>query len=634
MLVLLVHLPNGDVPDPTLGQPLGTRAEVMARIVELLPGTTFDGTRGKFKRTSYELTFSIDGYQPRAVTVDIDRDEGLIALKRVVEKTGWHVIDPTGPYFVDLGSEPAPAARAAVDTVTARSSSDSAPARRPQTSAETRPTGGLRGLLVAAATLVLVAGALLSWLYAGGFSRVFASLEDPAVAEQRRTALTHILDQVRGCVDKYEASNPERGFPASLQQLGPNGERCLAAGVAGGQEAGYRFAYLPGVPNAAGTIQIYSVCARPAKFPSDGKDTLVASPRTGTKVRTRDQQDATDSYSCVEAYDEPVALIEHCALAYAAEHPQAGYPPSLADVHDCVMTSGSSIIRTHSIQKDGHRYTYIAGEADERGVIARFEIYGVARATYAGANQIWADETGAVRIGHAQALATPFDPLEQDDRKAASESVERSKIEPQELRRRCDTGDQQWCLELAAYERKAATEQVLRGETADVPTIVRLYSTACESGTASACAALGDFYIDGKVVSSNLVKASPLLDRACTLGDGEACHRFATLLRESSTQDGADYVGRRQRAAQLDQRGCDAGNARSCFSLAELSMQGGAVARARAATLFEESCKMGIAEACRRLAGLRDNDQRLLLKACASGDFAECEEINPPVEQQ
>ena len=159
---------------------------------------------------------------------------------------------------------------------------------------------------------------------------------------------------------------------------------------------------IAGVSNAAGIVQMYSLCARPTKFPSDGRETLVANQHSGTRGRVREELGVTDSYSCVEASDEAVAAIEHCAMTYAAAHPQAGYPPTLDDVRGCVMRSGSSDFRTHSIRKDEHRYTYIAGPPDEKGVIARFEIYGVARATYTGADQVLADETGVVRVGRAQ----------------------------------------------------------------------------------------------------------------------------------------------------------------------------------------------------------------------------------------
>ena len=627
MRVLLVHLPNGDVSEP--GQPLGPRAQVAARIVELLPGTVFQGGLGSFRRRSYAVIFRIEGDEPTAVDVEVDHNEGLTALRRIVEKTGWQVIDPSGPYFVDLAgpSEPTPSA--------STQAASPAPRRQPTPTAN-RANTVVPSLSLVLAVVVLVAfvGLVVPWIYRGGISRVLASPETEAAVAERRAVLTRTLDHVRGCIDKYEASHPDRGFPAGLQQLGPDGEHCLAAGIAGGEDAGYQFTYFPGIANAAGTIQIYSLCARPARFPSAGRDTFVVNPRAGTKLRRPDRPDATDSYTCAAAYDDGVATIEHCAVEYAAAHPQTGYPATLADVHGCVMTSGATDVRTHSIQKSDFRYMYIAGAPDDRGVIARFEIYGVSRAGYAGAYRMWSDESGTVRIGHAQELATPLDPLEQDDRKSTSESQRRIKLGSGEMKTRCQAGDQEWCLDLAAYERQAAAELIDRGETADIPSIVRLYSGACDSGIASACASLGDFYLDGKIVRSNLLKAGPLLDRACTLGDGNACHRFATLLRESSTQEDADYAGRRQRAAALDQHGCELRSGGSCLTLAEFYWQGGAPSRARAESLFEESCRLGVAEACHRLAGIRDNDQRLLLKACASGGFAECPELNPLAEQQ
>jgi hypothetical protein len=498
----------------------------------------------------------------------------------------------------------------------------------------------LAGRALAASTLdsryaaPAVAGFVAPWLYAGGVAYALASHEttlrmEPVLAEQRHIALTHSVDQIRTCVERYAAAHPDLGFPRSLQQLGPGGEQCVGATVAAGQDAGYRFAYAAGVPNEAGVVQIYSLCARPAAFPSDGQETLVASQRLGTRGRAREGREASDSYSCVEAYDEAVAVIQHCAVTWATAHPQSGYPSTLGDVKDCVMMPGVSEFRTYSIHKDEHRYTYIPGAPDDRGFVSGFEIYGVARATYAGADRVLADETGAVRIGHAQGLATPSDPLEDDDRKAAREKQERSRIGPQELKTRCDAGDQVSCLDLAANARTLAAGRAARGEAPDVDTIVRLYSAACESGTAPACAALGDFFSDGKVVPVDLVRAAPLLERACTLGEGEACRRFATLLRASSTQAEADYLGRRQRAVALDERGCSLGNGESCFALADVLSQGNASSRARAAGVYQESCRLGVAEACHRLARIQNGDARLFLKACARADFPECEDLNP-----
>lgn len=788
MRVLLVHLPDGAVADPALGQPLGARAQVAARITDLLPGTTFDDGRGTFRRASYAVTFTIGGDEPTVVDVEIDHAEGLTALKRIVDKTGWRVIDPDGPSFVDLdasraarglvaassnepprtaasnaagGSEPPTASKTASSprpvagpapgsggaphrravagrggdavmgclvatlgvlfilalpvfvvgpsVLTARSSSLNpisglawdvvfaaltamplylvalvltaiartrpfgfalaagcaaatllvtlpfTSARTPLSSHLFLSTGTVLVAIVAGVQIVLIVaagralaavpltarrvaavlvGLLVPSLYAGGVSRAVTSHErtlalEPVLAEKHRIALTQTVDQIRDCVEGYAASYPDRGFPVSLEQLGPKGEQCLSAALAAGQDAGYRFTYFGGVPNEGGLVQLYSVCARPAKFPSDGKETFVANQRSATRIRFGEERDLADSYSCAEAYNEAVAAIEHCAVTYAAAHPQAGYPPTLGDMQGCVMTSGSADFRTHSIVKGDHRYTYIAGPPDERGVIAGFEIYGVNHATYPTAEQFFADQTGVVRVARAQRLATPFDPLEEDDLKAASESHERNRFGPQALTSRCDAGDQVWCLDLAASTRALARQRLPQREAADIDTIVRLYRAACQTGTASACAALGDFFSDNKLVPFDLPRAAPLFDRACEFGNGEACHRLATLLRESLTQRRADVLGRQQRAVQLDQRGCSLRHGESCFALAEMYSQGDALSRPRAPGLLEDSCRFGVAEACHGLVRLKSNDRRLLLKACARGDFPECAALNP-----
>lgn len=104
MRVVLIDLPpDVDAPDLNAGRPLGPQARVAARIADLLPGATFDADgRGTFRRGNYELAFVLSGDEPFAVDVEIDRPESITALQRVVEKTGWRVIDPDAPGFVDL----------------------------------------------------------------------------------------------------------------------------------------------------------------------------------------------------------------------------------------------------------------------------------------------------------------------------------------------------------------------------------------------------------------------------------------------------------------------------------------------------------------------------------------------------
>ncbi len=106
MRLWLVDVPAGAaLPDLAAARSLGPRGAIIARIKELLPGATFGvDNHGVFRRSAYQLTFRIDDEEPTRVEVDVDGGEGCVPLARVVEKTGWRVVDPDGPGFVDLGA--------------------------------------------------------------------------------------------------------------------------------------------------------------------------------------------------------------------------------------------------------------------------------------------------------------------------------------------------------------------------------------------------------------------------------------------------------------------------------------------------------------------------------------------------
>ena len=102
--LVLVDLPP-EVSGPHLGvaRPLGERAAVTARLVDLLPGTTFNAEgQGSFKRANYQISFTVEEHAPHSIAVEVDHREGFAPLKRIVAKTGWRIIDPAGPSFVDL----------------------------------------------------------------------------------------------------------------------------------------------------------------------------------------------------------------------------------------------------------------------------------------------------------------------------------------------------------------------------------------------------------------------------------------------------------------------------------------------------------------------------------------------------
>jgi hypothetical protein len=138
----MIHLILRSAPGGTLGP----RSQVIVRISDLLPGTVFDASgHGIYHRDTYEVRFQIAGDEPASVDVEFERPDAFTAIKRLVDKTGWHVTHPgsAGGGDVDLD-----ASRAAGRVVTAGLYGDAAHVPAPA-------SPGRRWLAIAAVTVAL-----------------------------------------------------------------------------------------------------------------------------------------------------------------------------------------------------------------------------------------------------------------------------------------------------------------------------------------------------------------------------------------------------------------------------------------------------------------------------------------------
>ena len=101
---VLADLPADAVrPNLSAARPLGSRAALSARLKELLPGASFDDDgHGVFKRAGYTIRIALEEAEPVVIHVDVDRADGLAALKRVTGKTTWRAVDPDALAFIDL----------------------------------------------------------------------------------------------------------------------------------------------------------------------------------------------------------------------------------------------------------------------------------------------------------------------------------------------------------------------------------------------------------------------------------------------------------------------------------------------------------------------------------------------------
>ena len=187
----------------------------------------------------------------------------------------------------------------------------------------------------------------------------------------------------------------------------------------------------------------------------------------------------------------------------------------------------------------------------------------------------------------------------------------------------CAPGDVAGCQR--ACKRRRAKSCYLLGAAQDArgsPELAeRPYRQACERGVALACVALAPR------VSNTLV----LLERACTLGNAEACTRAAAVAERPGGREPA-------RIAALLRRGCTLGDARACLVLADIQLLSSSAAETEAAAgLLLQACQRWEPEGCIRLAQLLQSGVyaargpltplALLDRACALGDQRGCQEL-------
>lgn len=154
---------DADVANPQ-GRPLGTRAQVATRFADLLPGTSFDENgRGVFQRGAYQIAFMMYGDPPTSIGVAFKEAEAFTAMARIVEKTGWCLLDPEAKGFVDL-----PASRAAGRTVLVGDEVPVAPAAATSTLSALRSAAPKSRLLLAAMAGLVIAGTAVAAMYLTG----------------------------------------------------------------------------------------------------------------------------------------------------------------------------------------------------------------------------------------------------------------------------------------------------------------------------------------------------------------------------------------------------------------------------------------------------------------------------------
>jgi hypothetical protein len=74
------------------------------------------------------------------------------------------------------------------------------------------------------------------------------------------------IREIQTCAARFAARHPERGYPASLAEMGPAGDACLDEQLAGGRKNSYVFVYAPGRAAPTGRVVGYTIHAHPIHF--------------------------------------------------------------------------------------------------------------------------------------------------------------------------------------------------------------------------------------------------------------------------------------------------------------------------------------------------------------------------------
>jgi TPR repeat protein len=169
----------------------------------------------------------------------------------------------------------------------------------------------------------------------------------------------------------------------------------------------------------------------------------------------------------------------------------------------------------------------------------------------------------------------------------------------------CERGDAEKCAFLGMWilvgaERRGAGTPEARhlAETA-----APLLDKACSGGEGDACELAGNLYRDGAYLPRDARRAAAFYERACKAKDAQGCLGMAALLLGGAPGVPVDAA----RAVEAAERGCAEKDAKSCTWLGVCFARGEGVPvdLTRAAALFERACAGGDAEGCDDLARVK-----------------------------
>ena len=542
--------------------------------------------------------------------------------------------------------------------------------------------------------LVWPSGLALGVIYAGVAVALFYSLQSRYqqhgldVAQQDRAAEQTVTEITR-CAQAYRARHPEKGFPAQLSALGPGQEGCLSGGIVSGEDRGYRFTYVPGLPDAKGQIHLYSVVAQPAGYMETGSY-FFASDESGHSAGAAGTLSGPAMTAPETWWNHSAGLVlgvKHCALLAASQQPAHGYPAVLADLGPSgtgCLTSGLIITQVdrHELRTHYQTVAYLGGPPDAQGRITTFAIYSRSNPNSVA---FFTNESGVVHVHQGSGWASVRDPVWQP------RSPDNSPVAPlqpsppsdADMEQGCAGGRLADCLERGTrLLNQARLEEVQspgfgRSGFTRPEAVVQVYRRAegwfakgCDGGLASACRALGLSYDDRRGADRDPLAAAPLFRKACDAGEALGCYDLGQVYEQgrapkkqktltiATTPSGENATAittweddwsnpaktiKRDpvQAVVWYAKGCELDSDNACESAGGLFLRGEKIPKdtVKAAAMLQRLCDLSRATGCALLGELyasgngvsRDEAQAAYLarKACVLGGGSLCEPRAP-----
>jgi hypothetical protein len=235
---------------------------------------------------------------------------------------------------------------------------------------------------------------------------------------ERDRALDAAVIHVQSCAIRYAEQNPERGYPAKYEDMGPAGTNCIDERRA--RSMNVRYVADPAVD---GRVTSFGVYGRTSVI--DGEDLQASADTGGTVISNETNADSIGRPSGTESAVRRIASLRNCALLSRNAGSAAALPARMNELTAISQQLGvhvsflgcdrygevNAVPGAEAFIFEGHQYTYkpelgVDGSVEHFAIEARPRTYGIS-----AVNSYLIRDTGVIHRTLSDRAATTADPV-------------------------------------------------------------------------------------------------------------------------------------------------------------------------------------------------------------------------------